>query len=71
MTARRTTIWQLELTEVVDHGTPGAKRVSLNAPEGSVVYYTVPIVDPGTGNRRDCWRRPKFDPLVRLVPTEL
>jgi hypothetical protein len=19
----------------------------------------------------DCWRRPKFDPLVRLVPTEL
>ncbi len=20
---------------------------------------------------RDCWRRPKFDPLVRLVPTEI
>lgn len=19
----------------------------------------------------DCWRRPKFDPLVRLVPTEI
>jgi hypothetical protein len=72
MTARRTTIWQLELTEVVDHGTPGAKRVSLNTPEGSVVYYTVPIVDPGTGNRRD--ERPRWIagtfplfPVVRLA----
>ena len=72
MTARRTTIRQLPLTEVVDHDTPGATRVSINTPEGSAIYHTVPIVDPGTGNRRDARPRwiagtfPLF-PVVRLA----
>jgi hypothetical protein len=72
MTAKRTTIRQLPLTDVVDQDTPGATRVSIQTPEGSATYYTVPIVDPETGNRRD--NRPRriagtfpLFPVVRLA----
>ena len=72
MTARRTTIWQLILTEVVDPDTTGATRVSINTPRGSATYHTIPLVDPGTGNRRDArprWIAGNFPlfPVVRLA----
>ena len=72
MTARRTTIWQLILTEVVDTDTIGATQVSINTPRGSATYHTIPLVEPGTGNRRDARPRwiagtfPLF-PVVRLA----
>ncbi|MDE1010099.1 MAG: site-specific integrase, partial [Paraburkholderia fungorum] len=72
MTARRTTIWQLPLTEVVDRDTPGATPVSITTPEGGTIYHTVPLADPDTGKRRDT--RPKWIagtfplfPVVRLA----
>ena len=72
MTAKRTTIRQLLLTDVVDQDTPAATLVTVNTPEGSATYYTVPIVDPETGNRRD--NRPRriagtfpLYPVVRLA----
>lgn len=72
MTARRTTIRQLLLTEAVDCDTPGATRVSIHTPEGDATYYTVPLVDPGSAKRRDALPRwiagtfPLF-PVVRLA----
>lgn len=72
MTARRTTIRQLPLTEVVDRDTPGATPVSITTPEGGTRYYTIPLSDPDTGKRRDA--RPKWIagtfplfPVVRLA----
>jgi len=72
MTARRTTIRQLALTEVVDRDTPGATPVSITTPEGGAIYHTVPLADPDTGKRRDA--RPKWIagtfplfPVVRLA----
>ncbi|MEC5409873.1 site-specific integrase [Paraburkholderia sp. MPAMCS5] len=72
MTARRTTIRQLPLTEVVDRDTPGATPVSITTPEGGTIYHTVPLADPDTGKRRDT--RPKWIadtfplfPVVRLA----
>jgi hypothetical protein len=72
MTAKRTTIRQLLLTDVVDQDTLGATVVTINTPEDSATYYTVPIVDPETGNRRD--KRPRriagtfpLFPVVRLA----
>jgi len=72
MTARRTTIRQLALTEVVDRDTPGATPVSVSTPEGGTIYHTVPPADPDTGKRRDARPRwiagtfPLF-PVVRLA----
>lgn len=72
MTARRTTIRQLQLTEVVDGGTPGATPVSIKTSEGAIIYHTVPLADPDTGKRRDARPRwvagafPLF-PVVRLA----
>ncbi len=72
MTARRTTIRQLALTEVADRDTPGATPVSITTPEGGTIYHTVPLADPDTGNRRDARPRwiagtfPLF-PVVRLA----
>jgi hypothetical protein len=72
MTARRTTIRQLPLTEVVDRDTPGATPVSITTPKGGTIYHTVPIEDPDTGRRRDTRPRwiagtfPLF-PVVRLA----
>jgi hypothetical protein len=72
MTARRTTIRRLPLTEVVDRDTPGATPVSITTPEGGTIYHTVPLADPDTGKRRDT--RPKWIagtfqlfPVVRLA----
>ncbi|MFB9127115.1 hypothetical protein ACFFYR_29595 [Paraburkholderia dipogonis] len=72
MTARRTTIRQLPLTEVVDRDTPGATPVSITTPEGGTIYHTVPLADPDAGKRRDT--RPKWIagtfplfPVVRLA----
>lgn len=72
MTARRTTIRQLPLTEVVDRGTPGATPVSITTPEGGTIYHTVPLADPETGRRRDArpqWIAGTFPlfPVVRLA----
>ncbi|CAB3742272.1 hypothetical protein LMG22037_06588 [Paraburkholderia phenoliruptrix] len=72
MTARRTTIRQLALTEVVDRDTPGAMPVSITTPEGGTIYHTVPLADPGTGRRRDArpqWIAGTFTlfPVVRLA----
>jgi hypothetical protein len=53
MSARRTTIRQLPLTEVVDRGTPGSTPVSITAPEGGTIYHTAPRADPNTGRRSD------------------
>ncbi|HKR46998.1 MAG TPA: site-specific integrase [Paraburkholderia sp.] len=72
MTARRTTIRQLQLTEVVDRDTPGATPVSISTPEGGTIYHTVPLADPYTGKRRDArprWIAGNFPlfPVVRLA----
>ncbi|MGU2419001.1 site-specific integrase [Burkholderia cenocepacia] len=72
MTARRTTIRQLPLTEVVDRDTPGATPVSITTPEGGTIYHTVPLADPDTGRRRDArpqWVAGTFPlfPVVRLT----
>ncbi|MFM0213834.1 site-specific integrase [Paraburkholderia sediminicola] len=72
MTARRTTIRQLRLTEVVDRDTPGATPVSITTPEGGTIYHTVPLADPDTGKRRDAhaqWIAGTFPlfPVVRLA----
>ena len=72
MTARRTTIRQLPLTEVVDRDTPGATPVSITTPEGGTIYHTVPLADPDTGRRRDAraqWIAGTFPlfPFVRLA----
>lgn len=72
MTARRTTIRQLTLTEVVDRDTPGATTVSIPTSDGGTIYYTAPLADPETGKRRDTRPRwiagtfPLF-PVVRLA----
>jgi hypothetical protein len=52
MTARRTTIPQLPLTEVVDRHTPGATPVSITTHEGGTISHTVPLADLDTGRRR-------------------
>jgi hypothetical protein len=72
MTARRTTIRQLPLTEVVDRDAPGATPVSITGPEGGTIYHTAPLADPDTGKRRGA--RPKWIagtfplfPVVRLT----
>ncbi len=72
MIARRTTIRQLTLTEVVDRDTPGATPVSITTPEGGTIYHTVPLADPDTGKRRDArpqWIAGTFPlfPIVRLA----
>ncbi|SFT49946.1 site-specific integrase [Paraburkholderia aspalathi] len=72
MTARRTTIRQLPLTEVVDRDTPGATPVSITTPEGGTIYHTVPLADFYTGKRRDArpqWVAGTFPlfPVVRLT----
>ena len=72
MTARRTTIRQLPLTEVVDRNTSGATPVSISTPEGGTIYHTAPLADPATGRRRDDrpqWIAGTFPlfPVVRLV----
>ena len=72
MTARRTTIRQLPLTEVVDRDTPGATPVSITTPECGTIYHTVPLADPDTGGRRDAraqWTVGTFPlfPVVRLA----
>ncbi|WP_454830286.1 site-specific integrase [Paraburkholderia xenovorans] len=72
MTARRTTIRQLPLTEVVDRDTPGATPVSITTPEGGTIYHTVPLADTDTGTRRDArpqWIAGAFPlfPVVRLA----
>ena len=72
VTARRTTIRQLPLTEVVDRDTPGATPVSITTPEGGTIYHTVPLADPDTGKRRDArpqWIAGTFPlfPVVRLA----
>jgi len=46
MTARRTTIRQLPLTEVVDRNTSGATPVSISTTEGGTIYHTAPLADP-------------------------
>ena len=71
MTARRTTIRQLPLTEVVDRDTPGATPVSITTPEGGTIYHTAPLADPDTGRRhgaRPKWIAGTFPlfPVVRL-----
>ena len=65
MTARRTTIRQLTLTEVVDRDTPGAMPVGITTDESGTttdesgtIYHTVPLADPDTGKRRDA--RPQW-----------
>jgi len=75
MTARRTTIRQLPLTEVVDRDAPGATPVSITGPEGGTIYHTAPLADPDTGKRRGA--RPKWIagtfplfPVVRLTDGE-
>ena len=70
--ARRTTIRQLRLTEVVDRDTPGATPVSITTPEGGTIYHTGPLADPATGKRRDArpqWIASTFPlfPVVRLA----
>ncbi|PTB17057.1 site-specific integrase [Trinickia symbiotica] len=72
MTARRTTIRLLPLTEVVDRDTPGATPVSITTPDGGTIYHTVPLADPDTGRRRDArpqWIARTFPlfPVVRLA----
>jgi hypothetical protein len=72
MTARRTTIRQLPLTEVVDRDTPGATPVSITRLEGGTIYHTVPLANPDTGRRRDArphWIAGTFPlfPVVRLA----
>ena len=72
MTARRTTIRQLPLTEVVDRDTPGATPVSITTPEGGTIYHTVPLADPDTHGRPDVraqWTVGTFPlfPVVRLA----
>jgi hypothetical protein len=72
MTARRTTIRQLPLTEVVERDTPGATPVSITTPEGGAIYHTVPLAGPDTGRRRDArpqWIAGTFPlfPVVRLA----
>ncbi len=72
MTARRTTIRLLALTEVVDRDTPGSTPVSITAPEGGTIYHTVPLADPDTGGRRDArprWIADTFPlfPVIRLA----
>jgi hypothetical protein len=72
MTARRTTIRQLPLTEVVDRDTPGATPVSITTPGGGAIYHTVPLADPDSGRRRDArpqWIAGTFPlfPVVRLA----
>jgi hypothetical protein len=72
MIARRTTIRQLPLSEVVDSYAPGASPISITTPEGVTIYYTIPLADPDTGKRRDARPRwiagtfPLF-PVVRLA----
>jgi hypothetical protein len=71
MTARRTTIRQLPLTEVVDRDTPGAMPVSITTHEGGTIYHTVPLAALDTGKRRDArpqWIAGTFPlfPVVRL-----
>jgi integrase len=72
MTARRTTIRQLALTEVVDRDTPGTTTVSITTLDGGAIYHTVPLADPDTRRRRDTRPRwvagtfPLF-PVVRLA----
>jgi len=72
MTARRTTIRQLPLTEVVDRDTPGATPVSITTPDGGTIYHTAPLAAPDTGKRRDArpqWIADTFPlfPVVRLA----
>ena len=72
MTARRTTIRQLPLTEVVDRNTSGATPVSISTPKGGTIYHTAPLADPATGRRRDDrpqWIAGTFPlfPVVRLA----
>lgn len=72
MTARRTTIRQLPLTEVVDRNTSGATPVSITTPEGGTIYHTAPLADPAIGKRRDDrgqWITGTFPlfPVVRLA----
>ncbi|MDN7180918.1 site-specific integrase [Caballeronia sp. SEWSISQ10-4 2] len=72
MTARRTTIRQLALTEVVDRDTPGATPVSITTPDGGTIYHTAPLAAPDTGKRRDArpqWIADTFPlfPVVRLA----
>ncbi|WP_321938385.1 site-specific integrase [Paraburkholderia sp. J8-2] len=72
MTARRTTIRQLALTEVANRDTPGAAAVSITTPKGGTIYHTVPLADPDTGKRRDArpqWIADTFPlfPVVRLA----
>ncbi len=72
MIARRTTIRQLPLTEVVDRDTPGATPVSITTSEGGTIYHTVPLADPATRKRRDArpqWIASTFPlfPVVRLA----
>jgi hypothetical protein len=72
MTARRTTIRQLALTEVVDRDTPGATPVSITTHDGGTIYHTAPLAAPDTGKRRDArpqWIADTFPlfPVVRLA----
>jgi hypothetical protein len=72
MTARRTTIRQLPLTEVVDRDTPGATPVSITTPDGGTIYHTAPLAAPDTGKLRDArpqWIADTFPlfPVVRLA----
>jgi Site-specific recombinase XerD len=72
MTARRTTIRQLALTEVANRDTPGAAAISITMPKGGTIYHTVPLADPDTGKRRDArprWIAGSFPlfPVVRLA----
>ncbi|USU18511.1 site-specific integrase [Paraburkholderia fungorum] len=72
MTARRTTIRRLPLTEVVDRDTPGATPVSITTPDGGTIYHTAPLAAPDTGKRRDArpqWIAGSFPlfPVVRLA----
>ncbi|CAG2161088.1 hypothetical protein LMG26411_07989 [Cupriavidus numazuensis] len=72
MTARRTTIRQLPLTEGVDRNTSGATPVSITTPEGGTIYHTAPLADPAIGKLRDDrpqWITGTFPlfPVVRLA----
>lgn len=72
MTARRTTIRQLALTEVANRDTPGAAAISITTPKGGTIYHAVPLADPDTGKRRDArprWIAGSFPlfPVVRLA----
>lgn len=51
MTARRTTIRQLTLTEVVDRDTPGAMPVSITTHESGTIYHSSrsPTTTPASG----------------------